>query len=139
MPKQRKAKFVIDQELGSIKDIKSIKQVAEDEEAYKDILKDAVITRVANKGDNYITQTITYNAFHVIVLFLSYDFLHCFCFALTLPYSQLLYLFVLALVPEDCSLGYMVSFCNDHLLLAYWFILYYYNSKLRVSIFGSNH
>jgi hypothetical protein len=61
MAKQRKAKFVIDQELGSIKDIKSIKQVAEDQEAYDDILKDAVITRVANKGDNYITQTISYN------------------------------------------------------------------------------
>ena len=61
MPKQRKSKYVIDKELGSIKDVKSIKQVAEDQEAYDDILKDAVITRVANKGDNYITQTIVYN------------------------------------------------------------------------------
>jgi hypothetical protein len=61
MAKQRKSKFVVDKELGSIKDIKSIKQVAEDQEAYDDILKDAVITRVANKGDNYITQTISYS------------------------------------------------------------------------------
>ncbi len=61
MPKQRKSKYVVDNELGSIKDVKSIKQVVEDEETYNDILKDAVITRVANKGDNYITQTIMYN------------------------------------------------------------------------------
>lgn len=67
MPKQRNAKFVVDNELGSIKDIKSIKQIAEDKEAYNDILKDAVITRVANKGDNYITQTIVYNVSEIEV------------------------------------------------------------------------
>lgn len=61
MPKQRNSKFVVDKELGSIKDVKSIKQVVEDEESYNDILKDAVVTRVANKGDNFITQTIVYS------------------------------------------------------------------------------
>lgn len=65
MVKVRKAKFVVDDEIGSIKDIKSVKQVAEDKEAYDDILKDAVITRIANKGDKFITQNIAYNVLEI--------------------------------------------------------------------------
>lgn len=60
-PKIRKSKYVQDQELGSIDGIQSLKQVAETEEDFKDILKDAKITRVANKGDNFITQTTEYS------------------------------------------------------------------------------
>jgi hypothetical protein len=63
--KKRNSKFVVDNELGSIKDVKSIKQVAEDKEAYEDILKNAVVTRVANKGDKFITETITYNVLEI--------------------------------------------------------------------------
>ena len=55
--KVRKSKYVQDEELGSINGIQKLKQVAETEDDYKDILKDAKITRVANKGDNFITQT----------------------------------------------------------------------------------
>jgi len=36
-------------------------RVAESEAEYKDILKDAVITRVANSGSQYIEQTTKYN------------------------------------------------------------------------------
>ena len=57
MSKVRKSKYVQDKELGSLNGVQSLTQVAEDEESYKDILKDAKITRVANKGDNFITQT----------------------------------------------------------------------------------
>ena len=59
--KKRNSKFVVDNELSNIKDVKSIKQVAEDKEAYEDILKDAVITRVANSGSQYIEQSTKYN------------------------------------------------------------------------------
>ena len=59
--KVRKGKFVTDSELVGIKDVTPLKQVVDTEKDYNDVLKDAVVTRVANKGDNYITQTISYN------------------------------------------------------------------------------
>lgn len=42
-------------------ELKKTVRVAESESEYKDILKDAVITRVANKGDKYIKQTTKYD------------------------------------------------------------------------------
>jgi hypothetical protein len=69
--KKRNSKFVVDNELSNIKNVKSIKQVAEDKEAYEDIIKDAVVTRVANKGDRFITETISYN---VLEIEADYDF-----------------------------------------------------------------
>jgi len=50
-----KKKFKYDEEL------KKTVRVAESETEYKDILKDAVITRVANSGSQYIQQTTKYN------------------------------------------------------------------------------
>ena len=50
-----KKKFKYDEEL------KQTVRVAESETEYKDILKDAVITRVANSGSQYIEQTTKYN------------------------------------------------------------------------------
>ena len=71
MAKIKKAKYVSDSELTGIDGVSYLKQVADTEEQYKDILKDAVITRVANKGDNYITETIAYN---VLEIEADYDF-----------------------------------------------------------------
>jgi hypothetical protein len=71
MAKVKKAKYVHDSELSGVGGVSHLKQVAETEEQYKDILKDAVITRVANKGDNYITETIAYN---VLEIEADYDF-----------------------------------------------------------------
>ena len=50
-----KKKFKYDEEL------KKTVRIADTEAEYKDILKDAVITRVVNKGDKYIKQTTKYN------------------------------------------------------------------------------
>jgi len=71
MKKLKKAKYVSDSELSGIGGVSHLKQVAATEEDYKDILKDAVITRVANKGDKYITETISYN---VLEIEADYDF-----------------------------------------------------------------
>ena len=65
MKKVKKAKYVADSELSGVGGVSHLKQVAETKEAYDDILKDAVITRVANKGDKYITETITYNVLEI--------------------------------------------------------------------------
>lgn len=71
MKKLKKAKYVSDSELSGVAGVSHLKQVAATEEDYKDILKDAVITRVANKGDKYITETIAYN---VLEIEADYDF-----------------------------------------------------------------
>ena len=71
MAKIKKAKYVSDSELTGIDGVSYLKQVADTEEQYKDILKDAVITRVANKGDKFITETIAYN---VLEIEADYDF-----------------------------------------------------------------
>ena len=71
MAKIKKAKYVSDSELSGIDGVSYLKQVADTEEAYKDILKDAVVTRVANKGDKFITETIAYN---VLDIEADYDF-----------------------------------------------------------------
>ena len=71
MAKVKKAKYVSDSELTGIAGVSHLKQVADTEENYKDILKDAVITRVANKGDKFITETIAYN---VLEIEADYDF-----------------------------------------------------------------
>jgi hypothetical protein len=63
--KVRKSKYVVDEELGHIEGVNNVKQVAETEEAYNDILKDATITRVANKGDKFITENIAYNVLEI--------------------------------------------------------------------------
>jgi hypothetical protein len=65
MKKVKKVKYVADSELSGVGGVSHLKQVAETKEAYDDILKDAVITRVANKGDKYITETITYNVLEI--------------------------------------------------------------------------
>ena len=65
MAKVKKAKYVHDSELSGIGGVSHLKQVAETEDQYKDILKDAVVTRVANKGDNFITQTTQYNVLEI--------------------------------------------------------------------------
>jgi hypothetical protein len=71
MKKLNKAKYVSDSELIGIDGVSCLKQVADTEEAYKDILKDAVITRVANKGDKFVTETIAYNVLEIPA---DYDF-----------------------------------------------------------------
>jgi len=71
MKKLKKAKYVSDGELLGIDGVSHLKQVAATEEDYKDILKDAVVTRVANKGDKFITETIAYN---VLEIEADYDF-----------------------------------------------------------------
>ena len=71
MAKIKKAKYVSDSELSGIDGVSYLKQVADTEEAYKDILKDAVVTRVANKGEKFITETIAYN---VLDIEADYDF-----------------------------------------------------------------
>lgn len=71
MKKVKKAKYVHDSELSGVGGVSHLKQVVETEDQYKDILKDAVITRVANKGDKFITETIAYN---VLEIEADYDF-----------------------------------------------------------------
>ena len=71
MKKLKKAKYVSDGELIGIDGVSHLKQVAATEEDYKDILKDAVVTRVANKGDKFVTETIAYN---VLEIEADYDF-----------------------------------------------------------------
>jgi hypothetical protein len=58
--KARNSKYTVDKELEGIKNLKTMKQVANDKDAYDGILKDAVITRTAVAGTDYITQTRTY-------------------------------------------------------------------------------
>ena len=71
MKKIKKAKYVHDSSLSGIGGLNHLKQVVETEEQYKDILKDATVTRIANKGDKHITETITYN---VLEIEADYDF-----------------------------------------------------------------
>jgi hypothetical protein len=71
MKKVKKAKYQSDSELTGIDGVSYIKQIVDTEEQYKDVLKDAVITRVANKGDKFITETIAYN---VLEIEADYDF-----------------------------------------------------------------
>ena len=52
-------------ELTGIDGVSYLKQVAETEEQYKDILKDATVTRIANKGDKFITQNTSYNVLEI--------------------------------------------------------------------------
>lgn len=61
----KKAKFVQDSALMGVGGLSPMKQVVETEKDYEDILKDAVITRVANKGDKFITQNIHYNVLEI--------------------------------------------------------------------------
>ena len=63
--KTRKSKYVVDNEIGSINGVQALTQVAEDEESYKDILENATITRVANKGDKFVTETVTRNVLDI--------------------------------------------------------------------------
>jgi hypothetical protein len=71
MAKVKKAKYVSDSELSGVAGVSHLKQVVDTEEQYKDILKDAVVTRVANKGDSFITQNVAYN---VLEIEADYDF-----------------------------------------------------------------
>ena len=71
MKKVKKAKYQSDSELTGIEGVSYIKQVVDTEEQYKDILKDAVITRTAISGSNIITEDITYN---VVDIEADYDF-----------------------------------------------------------------
>jgi hypothetical protein len=71
MGRKAKSTLMFDKELEQVEGVKSIKTIVPDEEAYKDVLKDAVITRVANKGEKYITETIAYN---VLEIEADYDF-----------------------------------------------------------------
>ena len=71
MKKVKKVKYVHDSELSGVGGVSHLKQVVDTEDQYKDVLKDAVVTRVANKGDSYITETITYN---VLEIEADYDF-----------------------------------------------------------------
>lgn len=72
MAKIKKAKYVSDSELTGLEGVSYLKQVAETEEQYKDILKDATVTRIANKGDKFITQNTAYN---VLEIEADYDFI----------------------------------------------------------------
>jgi len=69
--KVKKAKYVSDKELSGLNNVSSLKTVAETEEDFNDILKDAVVTRTANKGDDFITQNTQYNILDIEV---DYDF-----------------------------------------------------------------
>lgn len=71
MARAKKVQYVVDGELNGVPGLSNLKQVAKTEEDYKDILKDATITRIANKGDKYITENITYNVLEIEV---DYDF-----------------------------------------------------------------
>ena len=71
MAKVKKAKYVSDSELTGIDGVSYLKQVADTEEAYRDVLKNAVITRTATSGSNIITEDITYN---VLEIEADYDF-----------------------------------------------------------------
>lgn len=64
---KKKSKYQFDKDLLGIDNVSSLKQVADDQEAYQDILKDAKITRIANKGDKFITQNITYDVSEIEV------------------------------------------------------------------------
>ena len=61
MKKVNNTTYVHDSELSGVGGVSHLKQVVDTEDQYKDVLKDAVVTRVANKGDSYITETIAYN------------------------------------------------------------------------------
>ena len=65
LKKVKKTKYVSDGELVGIEGVKSIKQVVDTEKEYNDILKNAVITRVATSGSNYITQNTQYNVLEI--------------------------------------------------------------------------
>lgn len=65
MAKVKKAKYIHDSELSGVGGVSHLKQVAETKEAYDDILKDAVVTRIANKGDKFITQNTAYNVLEI--------------------------------------------------------------------------
>jgi hypothetical protein len=65
--KIRKSKYVEDKQLKNLNGVKSLTQVAETEEDFNDIIKEAKITRVANKGDNFITQTTEHNVVDIEV------------------------------------------------------------------------
>lgn len=67
----KKAKYVPDRDLEGVDGVSYIKQVVDSEEEYKDVLKDATITRIANKGDKFITQNINYN---VVDIEVDYDY-----------------------------------------------------------------
>ena len=61
MAKVKKAKYVSDSDLIGVEGVKSIKQVAETEEDYKNILEDAVITRTATSGSRLVEESVKYN------------------------------------------------------------------------------
>ncbi len=61
MTKVKKAKFVLDKELSGLDSVKPYKQIAETEEAYKNILEDAVITRTATSGSRLVEESVKYN------------------------------------------------------------------------------
>lgn len=65
MKKVKEGKYVHDSELSGVGGVSHLKQVVDTEDQYNDVLKDAVVTRVANKGDNYITETIAYNVLEI--------------------------------------------------------------------------
>lgn len=71
MTKVKKAKYQSDTQLMGLGGVSYIKQIADTEEQYKDVLKDAVVSRIANKGDNFITQNVAYN---VLEIEADYDF-----------------------------------------------------------------
>lgn len=62
---RKKTKFIQDNELIGIGGVNPVKQVVETEKDYSDILKDATITRIANKGDKFITQNIAYSVLEI--------------------------------------------------------------------------
>jgi hypothetical protein len=64
-PKVRNIKYKVDSELAQVQNVKGLKRVAETEEDYKDLIKEAKIVRVANKGEDFITQNVTYNVMEI--------------------------------------------------------------------------
>jgi hypothetical protein len=66
-PKVRNIKYKVDSELAQVQNVKGLKRVAETEEDYKDLIKEAKIVRVANKGEDFITQNVTYNVMDIEV------------------------------------------------------------------------
>ena len=71
MGRKAKSTLMFDKELEQVEGVKSIKTIVSDEESYRDILKDATVTRITNKGDKFITQNIAYN---VLEIEADYDF-----------------------------------------------------------------
>lgn len=65
MGRKAKSTLMFDNELQNIEGVRPIKTMATTQEDYNDLLKDATVTRVAKKGDNFITQNTLYNVLEI--------------------------------------------------------------------------